>query len=186
MKNFFKKLLGITTALAIVGGATMSSAEAKSLVVYYSATGNTKIAALKIAALTKSDVLELVPAHQYTDADLDYTDKSSRVCRENTDKSIRDNTLVTATVKDFDSYDTIFVGYPIWWDTYAWPVDGFLGVNNLQGKTIYPFCTSGGSSVDGSVASLRANYKDAKIVDGMRIYRNTSASEIQNWIDSQK
>ena len=113
-------------------------------------------------------------------------DKSSRVCRENTDKSIRDNTLVTATVKDFDSYDTIFVGYPIWWDTYAWPVDGFLGVNNLQGKTIYPFCTSGGSSVDGSVASLRANYKDAKIVDGMRIYRNTSASEIQNWIDSQK
>lgn len=186
MKNFFKKLLGITTAFAIVGGATMSSAEAKSLVVYYSATGNTKIAALKIAALTKSDVLELVPAHQYTDAALDYTDKSSRVCRENTDKSIRDNTLVTATVKDFDSYDTIFVGYPIWWDTYAWPVDGFLGVNNLQGKTIYPFCTSGGSSVDGSVASLRANYKDAKIVDGMRIYRNTSASEIQNWIDSQK
>ena len=177
--NKFIKYLGILLFWVMF----MSEASAKAVVVYYSATGTTKLAALKIALLHNADVFEIKPKKAYTTADLDYRDHNSRVCRENKDMSIRDNTLLQSTPANFSEYDEVFIGYPIWWDTYAWPVDGFLGTNDFTGKKVYPFCTSGGDSIDGSIDTIKANYPDLKLMEGLRIKSSTSEDEIKAWIN---
>ena len=92
----------------------------KTLVVYYSATGNTENVANYIATATDGDLFELEPAEPYSDADLNWTDDNSRVVREHDDESLRDIELVADTVENWDSYDTVFIGYPIWWGIAAW------------------------------------------------------------------
>ena len=112
------------------------------LVVYYSASGNTKRVAEDIAETTGADLFEIVPTMVYTDDDLDWTNPNSRVSREYEDESLRDVSLVTTTVDNWDSYDTVFIGYPIWWSIAAWPVDNFVKENDFTGKTVIPFATS--------------------------------------------
>lgn len=110
------------------------STEGKTLVVYYSATGNTEEAANYIAAATGADTLELVPVEPYSDDDLNWTDDNSRVVYEHDNPDARDVELVESTVSDWESYDTVFIGYPIWWGIAAWPVDGFIEANDFTGK----------------------------------------------------
>lgn len=117
------------------------------LVVYYSATGNTETVANYIAEATGGDIFEITPAEPYTDDDLNWTDENSRVTREHEDESLRDVELTTTQVENWDSYDTVFIGYPIWWGIAAWPVDGFVEANDFTGKTVIPFCTSSSSGL---------------------------------------
>ena len=114
-----------------------STGNGKTLVVYYSALGNTKDVAEKIAKITEADLFEIEPVEPYTDDDLDWTDDDSRVSREHDDESLRDVELVSTTVDNWDSYDTVYIGYPIWWGIAAWPVDNFVKENDFTGKTVY-------------------------------------------------
>ena len=117
------------------------------LVVYYSATGNTENVANYIAEATGGDLFEITPAEPYTSDDLNWTDDNSRVTLEHEDESLRDVELVAETVDNWDRYDTVFIGYPIWWGIAAWPVDGFVEANDFTGKTVIPFCTSSSSGI---------------------------------------
>lgn len=116
-----------------------STGNGKTLVVYYSASGNTKDVAEKIAKITEADLFEIEPVEPYTDDDLDWTDDDSRVSREHDDESLRDVELVSTTVDNWDSYDTVYIGYPIWWGIAAWPVDNFVKDNDFTGKQSFHF-----------------------------------------------
>ena len=116
--------------------------EGKTLVVYYSATGNTEEVATAIAAVTGADVFELEPVEPYSSDDLNWRDENSRVVYEHNHPEARLVELVASTVPDWEAYDTVLIGYPIWWGIAAWPVDGFVEANDFTGKTVIPFCTS--------------------------------------------
>lgn len=123
------------------------AAVTKRLVVYYSATGSTKAVAETIADTTGADIFEITPVEPYTDDDLDWTNDNSRVCVEHDDESKRDVPLTATTPDNWEEYDTVFIGYPIWWSIAAWPVDGFVSANDFTGKTVIPFCTSASSGI---------------------------------------
>ena len=113
------------------------AAGSKTLVVYYSATGRTERVAKVIAKERQADIMKLVPNPDYTEADLDYNDKSSRVSREHDDASLREKIQLQKAVPDnWASYDTVFIGYPIWWAIAAWPVDAFVKANDFTGKNV--------------------------------------------------
>ena len=128
----------------------------KTLVVYYSASGNTERVAKDIAEAAGADLFEIVPAELYTSDDLNWTNPDSRVSREHDDESLRDVPLTTTEVPDWDSYDTVFIGYPIWWGIAAWPVDTFVKNNDFTGKTVIPFATSSSSGMGQSGSLLAA------------------------------
>lgn len=116
-----------TTGTTDPAGTTDTpAAGGKTLVVYFSGSGNTKRVAEDIAAATGGTLFELVPVTPYTSADLSWTTAGSRVNREHDDESLRDIPLVTTTPENFDEYDTVFIGYPIWWGIAAWPVNNFV------------------------------------------------------------
>ena len=154
------------------------------LVVYYSATGNTEQVANYIANITGGDLFELEPVEPYTSDDLDWTNDNSRVSQEYYDESLRDVELVADTVENWDSYDTIFIGYPIWWGIAAWPTDGFVEANAFTGKTVIPFCTSASSGLgeSGELLSELAGTGDWQ--EGMRFRSSASEADVQEWLDS--
>ena len=149
-----------TTAPAAAGG--------KTLVVYFSATGSTKTAAEAIAAATGGDLLELEPAEPYTSADLDYNNADSRVSREHDDETLRDVALKTTTADNWADYDTVYIGYPIWWGIAAWPVDTFVKANDFTGKTVIPFCTSASSGLGQSGTLLAEAAGTGEWLEGAR------------------
>lgn len=159
------------------------SAEGKTLVVYYSATGNTEEAANYIAAATGADMLELVPVEPYTDEDLNYNDDGSRVVYEHDNPDARDIELVEFTVSDWESYDTVFIGYPIWWGIAAWPVDSFIEANDFTGKTVIPFCTSASSGLGESGELLAEAAGTGEWLEGMRFSSSVSEEDVQTWLD---
>ena len=165
-----------TTAPAASGG--------KTLVIYFSATGNTKAAAEAIAAATGGDLLELEPAEPYTSADLDYNNAGSRVSREHDDASLRDVALKTTTVANWADYDTVYIGYPIWWGIAAWPVDTFVKANDFTGKTVIPFCTSGSSDIDESGTQLAALAGTGDWQTGKRFVSAVTQQEVADWVKS--
>lgn len=165
-----------TTAPAASGGRT--------LVVYFSATGNTKAAAEAIAAATGGDLLELEPAEPYTSADLDYNNADSRVSREHDDASLRDVALKATTVANWADYDTVYIGYPIWWGIAAWPVDTFVKANDFTGKTVIPFCTSGGSDIGESGTQLAALAGTGDWQTGKRFASAVTQQEVADWVKS--
>lgn len=141
----------------------------KILVAYFSASGVTERAAKQIAAAVGGDLYEIRPAQPYTDADLDWTNKQSRSTREMKDPACRP--AIAGGVADMDAYDTVFVGFPVWWYVEPRIVDTFLESYDFTGKTLIPFATSGGSGIAGAEKSLRAhcpaaNWKDGKLVRG--------------------
>ena len=156
----------------------------KTLVVYYSATGTTKGVAEKIAKVTDGDLFEIEPKEPYTDDDLDWTKDDSRVSKEHDDESLRDVELVSTKVDNWDSYDTVYIGYPIWWGIAAWPVDNFVKDNDFSGKTVIPFCTSASSGIgdSGNLLEKMAGTGDWK--EGERFHGGASESDISSWIDS--
>lgn len=158
-------------------------AAGKTLVVYYSATGNTEQAAAYIADITGGDLFELEPADPYTGEDLNYGNEDSRVSREHEDESLRDVELVADTVDNWDSYDTIFIGYPIWWGIAAWPVDRFVEANDFTGKTVIPFCTSASSGLGESGELLAEMAGTGDWQEGIRFRSSVSEADVQEWID---
>ena len=159
-------------------------ATGKTLVDYYSATGNTEQVANYIANITGGDLFELEPVEPYTSDGLDWTNDNSRVSQEYYDESLRDVELVADTVENWDSYDTIFIGYPIWWGIAAWPTDGFVEANDFTGKTVIPFCTSASSGLgeSGELLSELAGTGDWQ--EGMRFRSSASEADVQEWLDS--
>lgn len=154
------------------------------LVVYYSATGNTENAASYIAQATGGDLFEITPAEPYTDDDLNWSDENSRVTREHADESLRDVELTTTQVENWDSYDTVFLGYPIWWGVAAWPVDGFVEANDFTGKTVIPFCTSSSSGLGESGDLLAELAASGDWQEGQRFRSSASQEDINEWVDS--
>ena len=154
------------------------------LVVYYSATGNTEAVAGYIAEATGGDLFELEPAEPYTDADLNWTDENSRVTLEHEDESLRDVELVADTVDNWDSYDTVFIGYPIWWGIAAWPVDTFVETNDFTGKTVIPFCTSSSSGLGQSGELLAEMAGTGDWLEGQRFRSSASQEDVTEWVDS--
>lgn len=153
------------------------------LVVYFSATGNTEQAATYIADIT-GGLFELEPADPYTDEDLNYNNEDSRVSQEYADESLRDVELVSDTVENWDSYDTVFIGYPIWWGIAAWPVDTFVEANDFTGKTVIPFATSASSGLGESGQLLAELAGTGDWQEGMRFRSSVSEGDMQEWLDS--
>ena len=156
----------------------------KTLVVYYSATGNTENVANYIAAATKGDLFELEPAEPYSNADLDWTDDNSRVVREHDNPDERNIALLKSTVENWDEYDTIFIGYPIWWGIAAWPVNGFIEANDFTGKTVIPFCTSSSSGLGESGELLAQMAGTGDWQEGQRFRSGVSENDVTAWVES--
>ena len=155
----------------------------KTLVVYYSASGNTERVAKDIAEAAGADLFEIVPTEPYTDDDLDWTDDNSRVTREHEDESLRDVPLTTTEVPDWDSYDTVFIGYPIWWGIAAWPVDTFVKNNDFTGKTVIPFATSSSSGMGQSGSLLADMAGTGDWQEGQRFSSGVSGDDVQSWVN---
>lgn len=155
----------------------------KTLVVYYSAFGNTERVAKDIAEAAGADLFEIVPTEVYTSDDLDWTNPDSRVSREHDDESLRDVPLTTTEVPDWDSYDTVFIGYPIWWGIAAWPVDTFVKNNDFTGKTVIPFATSSSSGMGQSGSLLADMAGTGEWQEGQRFSSGVSSDDVQSWVN---
>ena len=164
--------------------ATDTSENSNILVVYYSATGNTKAAAEKISAITDGTLFELQPAEAYTSDDLDYNDSESRVCKEHDNPDLQNIELTEVTPETFDSADFVILCYPIWWGEAAWPVNQFVKNNDFTGKTVIPVCTSASSGIGSSGEKLSELAGTGNWLDGKRFSSRVSEDEIQEWIDS--
>ena len=150
----------------------------KIAIIYFSATGTTEKVAGYIKDITGGDLIEIEPKEKYTDNDLNYNNENSRATREQKDSSIRPE--ISNNI-DTDSYDVIFLGYPIWWGDSPKIILTFLDEANLSGKTVIPFCTSGSSGINTSVDCFKKNYKDINWLDGKRL--EPSQSEVTNWVN---
>ena len=163
-------------------GSAAESAKGKSIVVYFSASGNTKAAAEKIAELTGSDLMEIVPEEKYTEADLNWHDGESRTSVEKDAASIRP--AIKPDTKNLADYDTVFLGYPIWWGTAPKVLWNFVEKHDFTGKTVLPFCTTHSSSEGESGRTLqklsgnKGTWKDAK-----RFPEHPSDSDISSWVN---
>ena len=155
----------------------------KTLVVYYSASGNTERVAKDIAEAAGADLFEIVPTEVYTSEDLNWTNPDSRVSREHDDESLRDVPLTTTEVPDWDSYDTVFIGYPIWWGIAAWPVDTFVKNNDFTGKTVIPFATSSSSGMGQSGSLLADMAGTGEWQEGQRFSSGVSGDDVQSWVN---
>lgn len=164
-------------------GTDSASAEGRTLVVYYSATGNTEAVANYIAQATGGDLFEQEPVDPYTDEDLNWTDENSRVVYEHDNEDARDVELVADTVDNWDEYDTVFIGYPIWWGIAAWPVDTFVEANDFTGKTVIPFCTSSSSDLGESGQLLAEMAGTGDWQEGMRFRSSASEADVQEWLN---
>lgn len=155
----------------------------KTLMVYYSASGNTERVAKDIAEAAGADLFEIVPTEVYTSEDLNWTNSDSRVSREHDDESLRDVPLTTTEVPDWDSYDTVFIGYPIWWGIAAWPVDTFVKNNDFTGKTVIPFATSSSSGMGQSGSLLADMAGTGEWQEGQRFSSGVSSDDVQSWVN---
>ena len=158
----------------------------KFLVVYYSAQNHTKTVAEKVAKNLNADTFEIVPEEIYTANDLNWNDSNSRVSREHNDESLRNVKLTNTKVDNWEEYDTILIGYPIWWGIAAWPINGFVEANNFTGKTVIPFCTSASSGLGQSGKLLEQKANSGNWLEGHRFNSSTTDLEIQEWTDSLK
>ena len=165
---------------------TTPSSGKKTLVVYYSATGSTKTVAQTIAENADADIFEISPVNPYSNDDLNWTNNNSRVSKEHNDESLRNVELTKVTPDNWDSYDTVLIGYPIWWGIAAWPVDTFVKGNDFTGKTVIPFCTSTSSGLGDSGTRLQKLAGTGNWQAGQRFSSGASASEVSKWVKSLK
>lgn len=163
------------------GGAPTVTAE-NILVSYFSCTGNTQTVAEKIAAASEATNYRIIPQDPYTDADLNYNDNDCRANREQNDPDARP--AISGSVEDISAYDVIFIGYPIWWGRLPKIIYTFMDAYDLSGKTVVPFCTSGGSGISTSVNEIRQLEPDATVLDGRRFSASVSEENISEWIET--
>ena len=152
--------------------------------VYYSAQNHTKNVATKIAANLNADTFEIEPVEAYTEDDLDWTDSASRVSREHSDASLQNVALKSVSVPNWDEYETVFIGYPIWWGDSAWPVNSFVKQVSFGNKTVVPFCTSHSSGLGTSDMDLKAKATGGNWQPGHRFSQDATDAEIKDWTSS--
>ncbi|MDE5868145.1 MAG: flavodoxin [Anaeroplasmataceae bacterium] len=152
----------------------------KVLVAYFSATNTTKSVAEKIAASTGGTLYSITPVQPYTSADLNYSDRNSRATKEQNDSTVRPE--ISGEVENFDEYDIVFLGYPIWWAEAPKIIYSFLESYDFEGKTIIPFCTSGGSGVGNSAKNLHSSASKATWLEGTKLSGSASQSSIDAYV----
>lgn len=155
----------------------------KNLVAYFSCTGTTRKVAENLAKVTDGDLFEIVPSEPYTSNDLNWHDKNSRTSIEMNDENSRPT--ISRKLDNIDDYDTIFLGFPIWWYTAPRIINTFIESYDLSGKTIVIFYTSGGSGLGNTISDLKRTCKDnINFVPGNRFTRSTSENDLKSWVDS--
>lgn len=159
--------------------------EGKALVVYFSATGNTKAVAEILAGLQGADLYEIVPEQPYTNEDLNYNDRNTRATVEQNDPDARP--AIQGSITDFEQYDVVYVGYPIWWGDMPRILYTFFDTYDFDGKTIAPFCTSGGSGLSGTPGTIAGLEEGATVLDGLHA-SNSAADSVESsvleWLGS--
>ncbi len=187
MKQLFPLIALAATAVAALiacgrrtstAGAAVAEPAPKVLVAYFSATGTTKAAAEKVAGATGAELFEIKPAEAYTAADLDWTEKTSRCCRENDDPSSRP--AFGKSWESLDGYDLIFLGFPNWWNGAPRIINTFMDTYQLKGKRVVMFMTSGGSGIENSEKVFKAAYPEVNWEAG-RLLNGLSEQEIGAW-----
>ena len=156
---------------------------ANALVVYFSATGNTKAAAETLAGMQGADLVEIVPEEPYTDEDLDYNNSSSRSTVEQNDANARP--AISGTIDNIENYDVVYVGYPIWWYDMPRIMYTFFDTYDFSGKTIVPFCTSGGSGLSGTPDTIAEFEPEATVLDGIQLGSSAAhdaEEELSAWL----
>lgn len=156
--------------------------EGKVLVAYFSATNTTEGVAEHIADGLNADIYEIIPEEPYTEADLNYNDNSSRSTIEMNDPSSRP--AISGSVENMDQYDVVFIGYPIWWGEAPRIVSTFVESYDFSGKTVIPFCTSGGSGMGSSGTNLEELTSGARWLEGRRLSGNDSQDTVMEWVNS--
>lgn len=178
-----KKLLLILSLFSIFS-LTGYGAESKILIAYFTRTNNTEKIAEMIQEYTKGDIFKIEVLNPYPEAYRATTDQAK--------KELESGYLppLKSKIENLDSYDTIFIGYPIWWGTVPTPMRTFLSENDLSGKTIIPFCTHGGGGAGTSTADLTALAPKFTVVSDGYVTRNAGAGrtqgEVTQWLDSLK
>lgn len=177
--------------LSVVGMATATDAQqrqdmskgksnSKILVAYFSATGTTARAAEKLANVTGGELYTITPAKSYMSADLDWNDKQSRSSVEMNDPKVRP--AIKSPKENIADYDVVFIGYPIWWNLAPRIINTFIESHNLKGKTVIPFATSGGSTINNSAATLKKDYPALNWKEG-RLLNRANEKTIREWVD---
>ena len=185
MKKFFMAMMSALTILLMTAcgnsDAAQSDAQHKVLVAFFSASGNTQELAENFAKAINADIYDIKPKDEYTSADLDWHNENSRSSVEMKDESVRPE--IDGKVTNFDSYETIVIAYPIWWNLEPRIIDTFLESYNFTGKTIIPVCTSGGSDIQNSITHLKKICPAANWKAGKRFSPRTSQDELKSWFD---
>lgn len=153
----------------------------KALVAYFSATGTTRRVAERLARVAQADLFEIEPAVPYSGADLDWTDKASRTSKERSDSAIRP--ALAVKLGDASAYDTVYLGFPIWWYVAPRIIVTFLESSDFSGKTIVPFATSGGSGMGRTVEELKHICPTAHFLSG-RVLNGVSDKGLADWAAS--
>lgn len=182
-KKYGMKYLTRCLCLLMVFSAILTmpafAAKKKVLVAYFSATGTTKAAAKKVKKASGGTLYRIKPQKAYTKADLNYNNANSRATKEQDDASVRP--AIKGKLPNIRKYDTIFIGYPIWWGKEPKVIKTFLESYNLKGKTIIPFCTSGSSGISGSMKGIRESASGAKVKKGKDL-TDMSYEQVKKWV----
>ncbi|MBQ2581750.1 MAG: flavodoxin [Ruminococcus sp.] len=157
------------------------SAGKDTIVVYFSATGTTKGVAEKIAEAADADIYEIVPQEKYSDADLDWHDEKSRTTIEMNDPDVRPK--IEGDLPDLSGYKRVYIGYPMWWGDAPRIMSTFVESVKLDGKTVIPFCTSGGSGIGSSGKNLEKLSDGGEWLGGERLDGGISEDKLKEWID---
>ena len=169
-------------AILLITNGDTETEENKILVAFFSATNTTQGVAEQMADGLGADLYEIVPEEPYTDADLDYNDDNSRSTMEMNDPTVRP--AISGSVENMEQYDLVFLGYPIWWGEAPRIVSTFMESYDFSGKTIIPFCTSGGSGIGSSAENLADLTDGAEWISGQRLDGGSSQDEIMEWVNS--
>ena len=170
------------SSAASSAAASSGAGTGRTLVACYSATGHTAAVAGYIADATGADLFLLQPVDPYNDEELDYNDSGSRVSQEHADPSLQTVELEAVTPEGWADYDTVFVGYPIWWGQAGWPLNGFVTGNDFAGKRVIPFCTSASSGLGSSAQNLAQLAGSGDWQEGMRFRSSASAEDVAQWL----
>ena len=199
MKKLLASIMAVMLVLAMTscsGGnsgasgddqAAQQNTDVRSIVVYFSCTGNTKAVAEEVAAQTGSELHEIVPEEPYTEEDLNYNDDSCRANVEMNDPESRP--AISNTIENLSDYDTIYIGYPIWWSSLPRIMNTFFDTYDFSGKTIVPFCTSGSSSISQSLSVIREAEPEAQVKEGLQVSSagaDDSSDEVSRWLEEIK
>ena len=180
MKRLLLTLAAMTLLLTACG---QNKKEMKTLVAYFSATGTTEAVAKDLAEVTGATLYEIKPEVKYTAADLNWRDKESRSSVEMQDKNSRP--AIVKDLKDADSYDCIFIGFPVWWGTYPQVMFTLFKDINLDGKTVIPFTTHEGSGLANCVEDVKEAFPGANVTKGFAIYGHevrTGKAKVEKWL----